>query len=81
MSGGKGRSVSTSTTAAQNATPVSSDLPEVSRVVVGSGPGSYPAPDRRFVEVGPENVEFETGTTVLMQRFRIARRSGLPSRR
>jgi hypothetical protein len=52
---------------------VRSDLPEVTQVVAGSGPGSYPAPDRRFVEVGPKEVEFETGATILVQRYRISR--------
>jgi hypothetical protein len=52
---------------------VRSDLPEVSRVVVGSGSGSYPVPDKRDVEVGPREVEFETGATILVQRFRISR--------
>jgi hypothetical protein len=52
---------------------VRSDLPEVSRVVVGSGPSSYPAPDRRFVEVGPKEVESETGAIMPVQRFRISR--------
>jgi hypothetical protein len=52
---------------------VRSDLPEVSRVVVGSSPSSYPASDKRFVEVGPKEVEFETGTAMAVQRFCIGR--------
>jgi hypothetical protein len=52
---------------------VCSDLPEVSRVVVGSGPSSYPAPGKRFVAVGPKEVEFENGTTMPVERFRIGR--------
>jgi len=52
---------------------VRNELPEVSRVVVGSGPAPYPAPDERFVEVGPKTVEFESGATVLVQRFCVGR--------
>jgi hypothetical protein len=52
---------------------VRSELPEISRVVVGAAPSPYPRPDRRFVEVGPKEVKFESGATLAVQRFRIGR--------
>jgi hypothetical protein len=50
-----------------------SDLPEVSGVVVGTGASPYPAPDKRFVEVGPKEVQMESGAIIPVQRFRIGR--------
>jgi len=41
--------------------------------VVGSGASPYPAADKRFVEVGPKTVEFESGVCTAVPRFHICR--------